>query len=222
MTNPPHAAGAGRGRRLLVAPRPRADLERTAHHEAGHVVAAKSFGYGVGPASIVPAENFNGIMFHSVRKPDVRVGLLILWPVTMRRKFEEAVVISLAGPVASDLYMREAGYLAEDEDERLVRTMLEGATDGATPSVSRLPAAESRKLAAAECRDDPLHDDWQQAHEVAYAYALSDAPIAVSWLRTQTRQLLVSRWRHVTRVADALLERQTLSKRELRELLNDL
>jgi hypothetical protein len=135
--------------------------------------------------------------------------------------FEAAAVIALAGDIGEELYDAErlARPVPRDEDVsvRKVRAVLERHT-------GKLPRAEAEQLQAAKEREDEertISKDWEQALRAAEILA-PDAVVALTpWLRHLTRELLLARWTQVRIVAAALLERGTLSKRELRALLAD-
>jgi hypothetical protein len=80
-----------------------------------------------------------------------------------------------------------------------------------------LPRREAAKLERAGRTEWP--DDFEKALAASTALALENVWTLWPWLRVQTFELLESVWRDVERVAEALLEHETLSKKQLRELL---
>jgi hypothetical protein len=226
--NPGAAGDAGRPPRDSTAPgfdfgpeiNPR---ERTAYHEAAHAVAARAFRLSVGPVTIEPGKSFSGTCFTGhPRSPFIAAtGPTVLWPASLRKMHEAEAVIALAGDIGEELYDAErlARPAPRDEDVSVqtVRAVLERHT-------GKLPRAEAARLKEAKEREDEEREvskDWEQALRAAEILAPDGVVALTPWLRHLTRELLVARWTQVQTVAMALLERGTLSKRELRALLAD-
>jgi hypothetical protein len=195
---------------------------RTAHHEAGHSVAAFILGRPVGPVSIKPCRVHLGVSFRTkARVPEAewnRVGLpAILLPARLRRTVETEAVIALAGPTAEDVAVTEAEgstYVNEatpdhTRAEQLVNTLGDG---GLSPT-------ETVMLERA--RREPGESDEDKARywsQLVADHSLTESLAHLSWLQTLTRSLVMSpRFQRLEyALAPRLLEAEVLGGRAVR------
>ena len=84
-------------------------LEQTAHHEAGHVVAAWRLGVEFTHVTIVPSKDPRGVCLGSVYLPDVVHPDVIVLPISevLRLKIEKQILVNLAGPEAQMRFNRD-------------------------------------------------------------------------------------------------------------------
>lgn len=78
-------------------------LAATAHHEAGHVVAAWRLGYRPWSVTIVPSEGRSGLAVFNNPLARMQIGR-VGHSDRARLRIERAILISLAGPVAQRAY----------------------------------------------------------------------------------------------------------------------
>lgn len=207
---------------------------RIATHEAGHAYA----GYRLpgakicGPVSIEPGKTYNGIAF--VRGPRVRpqdldrislvgvVGELA----KVRRAIETEAIICLAGPAAE----RWRFGLCANGNTAMIRELRERRGKGEehkpvvpAPGKRTLPTREARLLASAASAER-IDDDLFQAESVVKSLFGGDPDRTDPYLAVlfgEARALLAKpeAKRMVRKLAEALLDRTTLSSYEAREIL---
>lgn len=194
---------------------------RIAIHEAGHAVIAVALAWELGPVTIAPGgEHYGGLVLtrfvDEVTEEDAAfAGPLPLMPGTVRRKFETAACVFLAGGLAEDL---------RADSSRWSET-LQGAGTASTATHRRTPERAARQLPAlsradatrvAEEAQQPGADDltnvWTFARALAGSTSSIDTVAAfVRYAEAVTRDLLARSWADVERLAAALLEHRTLS-----------
>ena len=199
-----------------------AERVRIAYHEAGHAVAAFELGGAVsGPVSIVPAKRWNGVAHVRGRyarrsdRYDPAAPTIVLQPASTRRALETEAIISLAGQEAEKFRPPETltGYFpTEDDEARAVR------------AVAPLAGRDAKLLARGDDESlPPPKTDIAQAVEAADLLVADRAHALLTFLRAEADALLRTprAQRRLHRLAEALLEHETIGAATVRQLLRE-
>jgi hypothetical protein len=196
--------------------------ERTAHHEAGHVVMAALLRRRLGPVTIDLAGSGGCAWSWSPKLRADDVGRVAaqpapLLPARVRRTLEGKVMSLAAGEAAAEVWLcRQA--LGGRRQAPLVERVAERIQSAA-------PLARSeRELLATEAVTETTNEDGDDARIERLAMLLNhgDVPAAAAhaaWLTVVAKGMLEREFTTVERVAAALVEHRTLSARTVRELV---
>jgi hypothetical protein len=177
----------------------------TAHHEAGHAVAAHLLGRRLELISIKPGRRHLG--FAANRAPPIHVAVehvegvpLTHQPEALRRAVETDVIVYLAGYLAEFLVEPQAPGqpIAPAEDIAAAREAL----SHLTPRDVELLQRHEDELARSDKSDDDL------AHEIARLFAdgKDESEALLCWLTVSARRLVVRNKRPIAALAERLLQ----------------
>jgi hypothetical protein len=197
------------------------DLRRTAHHEAGHALAAWSLGRRLHLVSIRPGQAYGGLAIMEagggawVETFDPGTPLTLLQPPQTRDAIERNIMIDLAGPIAAFYSLPASGYYEQDPDEI--------AAEKAAAGLAALSPRGRELLVVEEAATADRVTDEENA--LRFAHALSgdciEAAAHVAWLRAATTRLVLDRWYRVVALADVLLARFVLDGEEATSILEN-
>lgn len=185
----------------MVSPLTPEQLECVAVHEAGHAVMAWLFGKAIYRATVVPheEEDIDGRMLvfagHVLRSEKRTVRHRYHRDLAARGSAERDVMISMAGPVAEGLYLGRYVPPAGVDRKRIyddAKNHHGGWTWGGLDN-------------AVDADFDQLRRECHRTH--------------LAWLSARTKIHLIAYWPLVDAVATALIEKGTLTGRELRRVI---
>jgi hypothetical protein len=176
------------------------NIDSTAYHEAGHAVAAWWLGHPPKQVTIAPGDGYEGRAQHASPFRNMSSDVSPAWTdpesvegVRMMRRFDHAIIITLAGPLAQKRHNPRSHW--------------------------RFGATGSR------AGEHVSHgSDYQQVSDLIFrVYEGADKVADAYWRYMEARaEALVERlWPRIERLARVLLERETLTGREIREAITD-
>jgi hypothetical protein len=197
--------------------------ERTARHEAGHVVMAALLRHRLGPVTIEPSPGSSGCAW--AWSPKLRADDLArvaeqpapLLPARVRRNVEGTIMSLAAGEAAAEVWLRrqarggrQPAPLVERVAERI---------EAAAP----LTRSERELLATREVTEtmEEGHDE-PRIERLAMLLNHGDvtaAAVHASYLTIVAKGMLEREFKTVERIAAALVEHRTLSALTVRELV---
>jgi hypothetical protein len=89
--------------------------ELAAYHEAGHTVAMFLFGHAIDHVSIVPDEDSHGRAISKSFLDEISDDGSN-WSIEMRQRFEEEIIVFLAGPAAQERFSGNRHVASEGDD----------------------------------------------------------------------------------------------------------
>jgi ATP-dependent Zn protease len=198
------------------------ERRRVAFHEGGHVAVALLMRKPISLASIRPTRGWKGVVYSkrfAIAETDYELEKLArptpLQPAQLRREIETDIMQSLAGRIAEELQGSFTNGYAHDSDDVAAASLAE----------LNLTSRQRELLARGDVEPGSLETDGERATALAYALAGEGKVYAyLAWLRAETRDLIYSPrgTRLVTAIAEALLERETLSGAQCRTIFRDI
>lgn len=102
-------------------------LERTAYHEAGHVVMSYKFNVGIKNVTIIPNEKENRlgcVSQYKIRDTDLSPDML--WLEKSKNKIEKRIGILMAGYIAEKLFFKRVSSVGSCSDMKKVAQWIDG------------------------------------------------------------------------------------------------